>query len=230
MSTTKTTTKAKDTAAVEAAASRIAEAEAKHAAVLAEVATAEENVSKAEAELKRIEQCIASDDPSAGLNDLTKADTELRFFKLQARAKATAAVRAGGAVRTAETVRIMARLETGEYGIDMGGLRAEGEALASKIAGLLIEYREQCKAHEAGRLKLWNDMKASDAANDEGTGNPASPLAYGHEDRKRFKPFWLEVNSEPVPVIGDYRLTAIQKRVEWIVNHGEELAAEHASI
>jgi hypothetical protein len=217
-------------AAVEVAASRITEAEAKHAAVLAEVATAEENVSKAEAELKRIEQCIASDDPSAGLEDLTKADTELRFFKLQARAKATAAVRAGGAVRTAETVRIMARLEAGEYGIDMGGLRAEGEALASKIAGLLIEYREQCEAHNAGRLKLWTDAQESDAVNDQGTGNPASPLAFGHEDGKRFKPFWIEVESEPVPVIESYRSTAVQKRVEWIVSHGEELAAEHASI
>jgi hypothetical protein len=212
-------------------ASRITEAEAKHAAVLAEVAAAEENVSKEEAELKRIEQCIAADDPSAGLEDLTKADTELRFFKLQARAKAIAAVRAGGAVRTAETARIMARLAAGEYGIDMGGLRAEGEALASKIAGLLGEYREQCEAHEAGRRQLWADMKASDAVNDEGTGNPASPLAFGHEDGKRFKPFWIDVGSEAVPVIeSEHRIAAVHRRVEWIVGHGEELAAQHARI
>lgn len=222
--------KTKNTTAIEAAEFKITEAEAKHAAVLAEASTAEENVCKAEAELTRIEQCIASDDPSAGLEDLTKADTELRFFKLQARAKAQAAVRAGGTVRTAKTAHIMARQEAGDYGIDMGGLRAEGEALASKIAWLLLEYGERCAAHEAGRFKLWNDAKASDAVNDQGTGNPASPLAFGHEDGKAFKPFWLEVESEPVPPIGDYRLTAVQKRIEWIVSHGEELAAEHASI
>lgn len=225
MSTTKTPT------AIEVAASQITEAEAKYAAVLAEVTTAEENVRKAEAELKRIEQCIASDDPSAGLTDLTKADTELRFFKLQARAKANAAVKAGGAVRTAETAHIMARLEAGEYGIDMGGLRAEGEALASRIAGLLMAYRERCEAHESGRRQLWADLKTSDAVNDQGTGNPASPLAWGHEDGKQFKPFWIEIDSEPVPVTdAGHRMAAVQKRVEWIVNHGEELAAQHISI
>jgi hypothetical protein len=229
MSNTKTTTK--KSTAIEAAESEITEAEAKHSALLAEASAAEENVSKAQAELKRIEHCIATDDPSAGLEDLTKADTELRFFKLQLKAKTQAAVRAGGAVRTARAAHIMARLEAGEYGIQMGRLQAEGEALASRIAALLIEYREQCEAHESGRHQLWADVKESDAVNDDGTGNPASPLAYGHEDGKRHKPFWIEVNGEAVPTISsEYRLGAVQRRAEWIINHGEELAAQHATI
>lgn len=229
MSNTKSTTK--NAAAIKAAESKITEAEAKHAAVLAEASAAEENVSKAQAELKRIEQCIADDDPTAGLEDLTKADTELRFFKLQLQAKTRAAVKAGGAVRTAKTERILARFEAGEYGIAMDRLTAEGEALASKIAAMLTEHRDKCEAHEDGRRQLLADMKESDAVNDEGTGNPASPLAWGHEDQKRSKPFWVEVNGEPVPFInGDLRPALVQKRAEWIVMSGEEVAAQYASI
>ena len=66
--------------------------------------------------------------------------------------------------------------------------------------------------------------------NDEGNGHPASPLAWGHEDGKRFKPFWIEVDSEPVPVIPSYRSTSVQERVKWIVGHGAEAAAEHSAI
>lgn len=224
MSNTKTTPK--KSTAIELATSRIAEAEAKHAALLAEASTAEENVSKAEAELRRIEQCIASNDPTAGLEDLTKADTELRFFKLQLQAKNRAAELAGGTVRTAKTERILAKFEAGEYGVSMDRLVAEGEALASKLAAMLIEYHDKCDAHEAGRHALWADMKESDAANDEGTGNPVSPLAYGHEDGKRHKPFWIEVDGNPVPMInGDYRVKRVQDRAELIEKHGEELAA-----
>lgn len=229
MSNTKTT--AKKSTSIDAAESKITEAEAKHAAVLDQSSTAEENVIKAQAELKRIEQCIATDDATAGLEDLTKADTELRFFKLQLQAKTRAAVKTGGAVRTARTELILAGLEAGKYGISMDRLTAEGEALASKIAALLIEHRDRCEAHEAGRVRLWEDMKESDAVNDEGTGNPASPLAYGHEDQKRSKPFWVEVNGEPVPNIhAERRPEAVQKRAEWIVKLGEESAAQYASI
>jgi hypothetical protein len=125
----------------------------------------------------------------------------------------------------------MARLEAGQYGIAMDRLTAEGEALASKIATMLIEYRDKCEAHTAGRIRLWEDVNESDAVNDEGTGNPVSPLAWGFEDQKRSKPFWIEVNGEPVPFINaDLRPASVQKRAEWIVKLGEEVAAQHASI
>jgi rRNA maturation endonuclease Nob1 len=103
----------KNAAAIEAAESKITEAEAKHAAALVEASTTEDNVNKAEAELKRIEQCIGTNDPTAGLEDLTKADTEHRFFKLQLQAKTRAAVKAGGAVRTARTGLIWHGLRPG---------------------------------------------------------------------------------------------------------------------
>lgn len=223
MSNTKTT--AEKPTVIQAAESKITEAEAKHAAILAEASAAEESVSKAEAELKRIERCIATNDPTAGLEDLTKADTELRFFKLQLQAKNRAAAFAGGAVATAKTERITARLDAGEYGISMGRLTAEGEALASKIAAMLIEHRGRCEAHEAGRRELLADMKESDAVNDEGTGNAASPLAWGHEDQKVYKPFWIEVNGEPVPFVnGEYRVKRVQERADVIVKSGEEMA------
>ncbi|MBT2594560.1 hypothetical protein [Arthrobacter sp. ISL-72] len=225
MSTTKNT--AKNTAAIKAAEQAITEAEAKHAALLAESTAAEENVTKAQAELHRIEQCIANDDPKAGLEELTKTDTELRFHKLQAKAKARAARFAGGAVATARTALILARLEAGEYGIAADKLTAEAEALASKIAGLLQDYAAKCDAHNAGRLRLLADAKESDAVNDQGTGNPASSLAHGHEERNHRKPFWIEVDGELVASdIGtEYRLGRVQERAKLIVEHHEKLAA-----
>jgi hypothetical protein len=70
------------------------------------------------------------------------------------------------------------------------------------------------------------DLKESDAVNDRGTGNPASPLAYGHEEGKAYKPFWIEINGEPVPSVnGEYRVKRLQDRAELIEKHGEELAA-----
>lgn len=218
--------KTKNTTAIEAAESKITEAEAKHSAILAEASTAEENVDEAQAELKRIEQCIATNDPTAGLEELTKADSELRFFKLQLQAKNRAAFLAGGAVRTAKTARIMAKLDAGDYGISMDRMTTEGEALASKIAALLIEHRDKCDAHEAGRRALLADVKDSDAVNDQGTGNAESPLAWGHEDQRVSKPFWIEINGEPVPVVnGEYRVKRVQERAEVIAKHGEENGA-----
>lgn len=219
------TTKTKATA-VEAAASAITEAEAKHAELLAEAATAQENVSEAEAELRRIETCIATNDPTAGLEDLTKADTQLRFFKLQNQAKTRAAAVAGGAVQIARTALITARIEAGEYNLHMDRLRPEAEALATKIAALLTEHVALCEAHNEGRRRLLADAKESDAVNDQGTGNPESSLAWGHEDKKRHKPVWIEVDGELVPeVYGPGRWEAIQRRAEWIMKFGEEAAA-----
>lgn len=227
MSTTKTTTKAKDAAAVEAAASAITAAEAKHAVLLAEATTAKENVTKAEAELKRIETCIATNDPTAGLEDLTKADTELRFYKLQNQAKTRAAAFAGGAVATARTALILARIEAGEYSLHMDRLRPEAEALAEKIAALLTEHVALCEAHNEGRRRLLEDAKESDAINDQGTGNPESSLAWGHEDQKRHKPVWVEVNHEPVPEVSELvRWEAILKRAQGTMHLGKESAAE----
>lgn len=221
----------KQPTAIEAAESKITEAEATHAAILAEASAAEESVSKAEAELKRIEHCIATNDPTAGLEDLTKADTELRFFKLQLQAKNRASTFAGGTVATAKTQRIMASIEAGEYGIDMDRLRPKAEALAATIAALLTEHVALCEAHNEGRRRLMTDAKESDAVNDEGTGNPASSLAYGHEDQKRHKPMWIEIDGEAVPEIHERgRWEAIQKHVEWILRNGAEAAAEHSPI
>lgn len=221
-----TSTKTTKPTAVEAAAIAVTEAEANHAALLAEATTAKDNVTKAEAELHRIEACIGNDDPTAGLEDLTKADTQLRFHKLQLAAKDRAATVANGAVRTARTALILARFEAGEYQISMDRLTAEGEVLASKIAGMLKEHHAKCDAHEAGRRALLADLKESDAVNDQGTGNPVSPVAYGFEDGKAYKPFWIEIHGEPVPSVnGDYRVKRVQDRAELIEKHGEELAA-----
>jgi hypothetical protein len=228
MTNTKTT---KTAAAIKAAEQAVTEAVAKHAALLQEATTAEEKLSNAQAELCRVEQCIANDDPTAGLEDLTKADTELRFFKLQQQAKARAAANAEGAVRTARTALILARFEAGEYQIAMDRLTAEGEALASKIAAMLSEYHAKCNAHEGGRHALLADLKESDAMNDHGNGNPASPLAWGHEDQKRHKPFWIKINGELVPLVnGEYRVKRIQDRAELIEKYGEELAANVISL
>ncbi|UYY80750.1 hypothetical protein OIT41_15745 [Arthrobacter sp. YA7-1] len=217
----------KTSANVASAVKGVSDAEAKHAAAIAELPAIEERVRKADAELKRIEQCIADDEPTAGLDDLTKADAELRFFKLQHQAKSRAATVAGGAVQAARTALVRARLEAGEYGIHMDRLRPEAEALASKIAALLTEHVALCAAHNEGRLRLLADAKESDAANDQGTGNPASSLAWGHEDQKRYKPVWIEVDGEPVPEVhGRGRWEAIQRRAEWIVLFGEEVAAK----
>lgn len=229
MSNTKTTPK--KSTAIELATSRIAEAEAKHAALLAEVSTAEENVGMAEAELRRIEQCIAAGDPSAGLEELTKADTALRFYKVQTQAKAGARREAEASLRLARTAHVMARLEAGDYGIDMDGLRAEGEALASSIAAELDAYKATCEAHNAAVRQLWTDLAGTDAHNtDNGGGNPASPLAYGHEGSKSYNSKWITVDGVTVPVILDLRIDQITKRVEWIRGHGEEVAAEYAVI
>lgn len=225
MSNTKNTTTT--TTATAAAEAKIIEAEVKHAAVLAETNTAEENVNKAQAELKRIERCIADDDPSAGLEDLTKADTELRFFKLQLQAKTRAAVRAGGAVRTARTALILARLEAGEYGIAMDRLPPEAEALAAKIAALVTEHVALCEAHSEGRRRLLADAKESDAVNDQGTGNPASSLAYGHEGQKGHNPIWIEVDGEAVPEVYEKgRWEAILNRAKGTMQLGNESAEE----
>lgn len=225
------TTKTKAATAVEAAAVALAEAEAKHAAILAEASTAEESVGKALTELGRIERCIAVDDPTAGLEDLAKVDTELRYFKLQFQAKNRAATLSGGAVATAKSQRIMAGIEADEYAIHMDKLRPEAEALASKIAALLVEHVASCEAHNAGRSELLSDVQDSDAVNQHGTGNPDSPLSWGFEDGKRHKPLWIEVEGEPVPEIyGPGRWKAIQKRVTWIIESGEATAAEYSPI
>lgn len=221
----------KTAAPTKVAEQAVTEAVAKHTALSAEANSAEDKVSAAQAELRRMEQCIANDDPTAGLEDLTKADTELRYFKLQQQAKARAAVKAEGAVRTARTALILARIETGEYQIAMNRLTAEGEALASMIAGMLSEHRAKCDAHEAGRRALLADIKESDAVNDYGTGNRASPRAWGHEDQKRHKPFWIKINGELVPLVdGHYRVKRVQDRAEIIEKHGEELAANVISL
>lgn len=70
---------------------------------LAELPIIEEKVRNAEAELQRIERCIAADDP-------------------QLQAKSGAAVRVGGDMRAARTAHVMARLEAGDYGIKMNRL------------------------------------------------------------------------------------------------------------
>ncbi|MEV7457985.1 hypothetical protein [Pseudarthrobacter oxydans] len=224
MTTTKTS--AKESTAIEAAATAITNAEAKHAALLAEATIAQENVTKAEAEIRRIETCIANDDLTAGLEDLTKVDTQLRYYKLQNQAKTRAAAVAGGAVATARTALIVARVEAGEYSLHMDRLRPEAEALATKIAALLTEHVALCKAHNEGRVRLLADAKDSDAVNDQGTGNPESSLAWGHEDQKRHKPIWVEVDGKPVSEIYEAgRWEAIQRRAEWIMKFGEETAA-----
>lgn len=52
----------------------------------------------------------------------------------------------------------MARLDAGEYGLSMDRMQVEGEALASKIAALLIKHRNKCEAHEAGKHRLLADV------------------------------------------------------------------------
>lgn len=225
------TTTTKTSTAVAAAVEGVSEAEAKHAAAVAELPAIAERVRKADAELKRIEQCIADDDPSAGLEDLTKADTELRFHKLTEQAKKKALVKSSAKVRLARTAAILARMEAGEYDIQMNRLRPEAEALATKIAALVAEHVRQCEANNVGRVQLLEDAKESDATNQQGTGNAESRLSWGHEDGKKHKPVWIEVNGEQVPVIHlGGRQEAILGRAEWIVKFGEESAAEYKSI
>lgn len=44
---------------------------------------------------------------------------------------------------------------------------------------------------------------------------------------KRYKPFWIEVNGERVPMINsDYRVKRIQERADGIVKLGEKVATE----
>lgn len=227
-----TKTKTKTTmAAIEAAALAVSEAETKHAAELVALSTAQQNSSAAEVELRRIEQCIAASDPSAGLEDLAKADTAVRFYRVRAQAKAGARREAEAGLRQSRTAHVMARLEAGDYGIDMQGLKAEGEALASRIAAELDAYKATCMAHNAAVAKLWTDLADTDAHNaDNGSGNPASPLAYGHEGGKRYNDQWITVDGVTVPVIRDLRIDQVTKRVEWIRGHGEATAAEYSPI
>ncbi|KQR06436.1 hypothetical protein ASF74_03440 [Arthrobacter sp. Leaf145] len=215
---------------VATATKAVVEAEAKHAAQLAAVAKAEQDTAAAQAELKRIENSIANDDLSVGLEDLTKADTALRFHKLQAQAKGKAAFKADLAVRTAKTAVVLAKLDAGEYGISMDALRAEAVKLANKHAAELAAHRAKCDTHNEGLRQLLRDLEDTDAINDSGTGNPASPLAWGHEDGKAHNPQWVSVREEIVPPVRDWRTERVQKYTEWTHKLGEASAAEHCHV
>lgn len=222
-----TSTKTKTSVAT--ATKAVAEAEAKHTAQLAAVAKAEQDTATAQAELKRIENGIANDDLSVGLEDLTKADTALRFHKLQAQAKGKAAFKAELAVRTAKTAVVMAKLDAGQYGISRDALRTEAVALATKHAAELAEHEAKCTAHNNGVRALMDDLLHTDASNDEGTGNPASPLAWGHEggQGKAHTPKWVTVNEEPLPLAPDYRIARVLKYTEWVKNDGAAAAEQY---
>ncbi|MFE4197834.1 hypothetical protein ACFRJ9_18415 [Paenarthrobacter sp. NPDC056912] len=230
MSTTTTNANTNTKPSVATATQALAEAEAKLAAHLSAQAQAEQDARSATAEQQRIEQCIANDDQTVGLDDLTKADTSLRFHNLQATAKGKAAYKAELAVRTAKSAVVMAKLDAGEYGISMDALRADAVALAKKHAKELAAHQAKCDLHNEGVRQLLDDVADTDAVTDDGTGNPASPLAWGHEDGKATNPRWVTVNEERVPVAPSYRIERVQKYTDWVSGHGEAAAEQYCQM
>lgn len=220
MSNTKTTDLTKANALVSGAETKLNDA-------MAELTTAGCGIRDAAAEISRIEQAIEAGDASISIDDLTKANSELKFYSLTQRAKARAAEAAQDSVREAKTAVVMAKLDAGDYDISKDALRTEAVELAKKHAAELAEHRAKCDAHNKGVRQLLSDLADTDAFNDSGTGNPASPLAWGHEDGRAHNPRWVSVREEVIPLAPDYRVGRVQKYTEWVQGHGDAAAEQY---
>lgn len=184
----------------------------------------------AQTAIERIERDITSGNADVTPEELADANSKLQYFTLRQRAQATAVETAQDALRQAITAQIMTRIEDGSYQIHMDGLQSEGQALAEQIAALLTAYKEKCEAHNAARRQLLADVLESDAVNNDGVGNPHSPLVWGHENGGTHNPKWITVHGEQVPALSPFQVDRVAKHAAMIVSSGVPYAKEHHPI
>ncbi|MFE4077976.1 hypothetical protein [Paenarthrobacter sp. YIM B13468] len=198
-------------------------AETKLAETMTALTTAGMGVVNAANEIRRIQSAIEAGDDSIQLDDLTKANAELNFYQLKQQAKARAVEAAQQAEREAKSAHVVARVESGEYGLSADALRTEGEALAQQIATMLADHKAKCEAHNAARARLMADVKEIT----KGGETEGAALAWGKEF---MMPDWVSVNGERVRYVYDSRVETVAKRATQTVALGEEFAAEHYTL